>query len=351
MRRHVMLLLALTVSAVLLLEGGCQKPAAVTQEPKPAPVKPEPTVQQQKVEPNKPTPKIAFEKVVHDYGKVGPGTDNVGEFRFTNQGDALLLITGVKDCCGIKTSLQKRQYAPGESGVLQAKWQAYSMPATMRKQVQVFSNDPCRPEVTLTVKGQVVPKVAYQPTSLRLLLKDEQADGVDITLTSLDGKPFSIRQFTASGNSMTADFDPAVQATKFVLKAKIDIENLQKGVGGRIYIGLTHPECREISIPFSALPRFKITPPQIIVLKAKPQTPVVRKVWVLNNYGQDFEIESTSSQNNLIKVLGQNKVGSGYQFDVEITPPDAEDQRRFNDVFVVNLKGGETLTIMCRGFY
>lgn len=355
MRRHVMLLLALTVSAVLLLEAGCQRPAEITEEPKPAPVQSEPTVQQQKVEPAKPTPKIAFQKVIHDYGKVGPGTSNVGEFRFTNQGDALLLITGVKDCCGIKTSLQKRQYASGESGVLRARWQAYSTPATMRRQVYVYSNDPCRPQVTLTLKGQVVPKVAYQPTSLRLLLKDDQADGPEITLTSLDGKTFSIRQFRASGDCVTADFDPAVQATKFVLKAKVDAQKLQRGAAtgtsGRIYIGLTHPECGEISIPFSALPRFKITPPQIIVLKAKPETPVVRRLWVLSNYGEDFEIESTSSQNNLVKVLGQKEVGSGYEFEVEITPPDAQDRRRFNDAFVVNLAGGEKLTIMCRGFY
>jgi hypothetical protein len=99
------------------------------------------------------------------------------------------------------------------------------------------------------------------------------------------------------------------------------------------------------------VPRFKITPPQLIVLKAQPQKPVIRKVWVLSNYGDAFEVESVSSHNGIIKVLKQEKLGSGYQFEVEITPPDAQSQGRFTDTFVVNLTGGEKLAITCRGFY
>ncbi len=353
MRRHVVIALALTVSTILLMQGGCQKPAEVSQEPKPALAKP--TVEHGKVEPNKPAPKIAFEKLVYDYGDVGPGTDNVGEFRFTNKGSAVLQITGVKDCCGIRTSLAKRQYAPGESGVVQAKFQAFTVPGVLRREVHVYSNDPTQPDVTLAIRARIVPKVAYTPSALRLLLKDKDTAGPAITLTSLDGKPFSITNFQATGDSMTADIDPAVQATKFVLQPTIDIEKLQKGVeggqGGRIVISLTHPECREVGIPFSALPKFKITPPQIIVLKAEPQKPVVRKVWVLSNYGEDFEVESTSSQNNIIEVLSQKKISSGYEFEVQVTPPEAKEDKRFSDVFVVNLTGGDKLTITCRGFY
>jgi hypothetical protein len=89
----------------------------------------------------------------------------------------------------------------------------------------------------------------------------------------------------------------------------------------------------------------------IIVFYAKPREPTVRKVLILNNYGEDFEVQSTSSENGFIRVLNQKKVNNGYQFEVEITPPDAEGKTNFNDKLLVNIKGQEQLVISCRGFY
>jgi hypothetical protein len=101
------------------------------------------------------------------------------------------------------------------------------------------------------------------------------------------------------------------------------------------------------------LPKYTVTPPLLIVFNAQPQEPMVRKITVLNNYEKDFEIESVSSRSNTIgvKVLKQRKITNGYQLEVEITPPEATDSTRFRDVFTVNVKGGETLTLTCNGYY
>jgi hypothetical protein len=143
-----------------------------------------------------------------------------------------------------------------------------------------------------------------------------------------------------------------VKATKFVIEAKVDIEKLRKRLNGRIDIDLTHPECKKVTIPFSVLPRFKISPPSISILGAGPQKPITREVWILNNYGGDFEVESVSSKKGIIKVLSQEKIDNRYKFELEITPPAAEGKTKtFSDVFFVNIKGGEKLEVACRGFY
>ena len=197
-----------------------------------------------------------------------------------------------------------------------------------------------------------MPKVSYEPKRLNLLLKDEGGGCPKITLSSVDKKPFSLTGFRSSGNSISADLDSSVEATKFVVQPKAKLERLRGAPNGLIYISLSHPECRQVTIPFNALAKFRINPPQIIVLKAEPHKPIVRRLWVLNNYGEDFEIESVSSRNELIKVLKQTKVTKGYQFDLEITPPASEDKRRvFTDVFSMHIKGGEILAVDCRGFY
>jgi hypothetical protein len=87
-------------------------------------------------------------------------------------------------------------------------------------------------------------------------------------------------------------------------------------------------------------------------LNAQPQKSLTREIWVLNNYGEDFEVESTSSKEGIIKVLCQEKVGNRYKFELEIIPPRlAEGKRVFTDVFYVKIKGHKTLELNCRGFY
>jgi len=220
------------------------------------------------------------------------------------------------------------------------------------KRQDVNSNDKARPSVTLTVKARIVPKVSYQPEKLNLSLKDENAGCPEITLTSLDNQPFAIRQFKSTANSITAEFDASVKKAKFVLQPKVDVEILRRALNGSISISLTHPECRTVTIPFNTRPRFKITPLSIYILHAEPGKPTKRKVWIFNNYGEDFEIESASPQKGIIKVLSQEKVRSGYQFELEITPPAVEGKKTiFKDVLFVNIKGGGKLQISCRGFY
>jgi hypothetical protein len=303
---------------------------------------------------NRPRAKVRFEKVVHDFGEIGPGTTHSCEFRFTNTGIGMLKIVRIQAPCGCTVpELKKKQYRPGEPGILKVTYSASTQPISARKYVYVHTNDAADPKVTLTIKAKIAPKVNYEPKRLNLLLKDENAGCPKIMLTSIDKKPFSITAFRSSGNCISADLDSSVEATKFVLPPKVNLEKLGTAPNGLINISLTHPECKRVAIAFNALAKYKITPAQrIIVLKAEPNKPIARRLWVLNNYGEDFEIESVSSRNKLIKVLSQKKVSKGYQFDLEITPPASEDKRTvFTDVLSIHIKGAEILTVDCRGFY
>ncbi len=114
---------------------------------------------------------------------------------------------------------------------------------------------------------------------------------------------------------------------------------------------MTHQEEKTAEILFDVLPKFTIIPPLILAFNAQPQKPIVRRVSVLNNYGGNFEIESALSTDIMVKVLKQEKIRNGYQLELEITPPPAEDNTRFSDVFVIKIKGEDELRLVCRGFY
>jgi len=70
-------------------------------------------------------PSISFEKTVFDLGDVGQGTKNECEFRFTNTGRGLLKIGNISRTCGCTVfQLDKKQYAPNETGTIKVSYTA-----------------------------------------------------------------------------------------------------------------------------------------------------------------------------------------------------------------------------------
>jgi hypothetical protein len=355
MRIKYLILPIIIASLFLLFQVGCQQQAKIPTESETTLTTTKQATGPEKTEPKEEAvtigPKITFEKLVYDFNEVGPSTKNTGEFKLTNTGDSLLKITKVEGCCGVVTKLEKMQYMPGESGTIKVEYTAAMGSGVMKRQLHVVSNDATMPSTELTIIAKITPKVDNEPKNLNLVLTAENAGCSKITLSSIDNKPFSIKAFISTGDCITADFDPNMEATKFVLTPKVDIEKLQTSPDGIIRIDLTHPGTGGVVIPFNTLSEFKITPPQIIAFNAEPGKPIARKIWIFNNYGKDFEIESVSSENNIIKVISQDKIQNGFQFMLEIVPPDAEDKTRFTDVLFVNIKGADKLKITCNGFY
>ncbi len=341
MKRYYFVPVFTVISFVLFLQTGCQQQAKVTEE---LPVTAH--------EPNKSGPKITLESNVLDFGEVGFDIKNVGELKFTNTGEAPLKITKIQRCCGVVAKLDKMEYAPGESGALKIEWESKAVPSLFMRQLAIISNDPTTPEVKLTVKAKIVAKVAWEPERLKLFLDEENASCPKLTLRSIDNQQFSVTDIKSTGDCITAEYDPNMKATEFVIELKADTEKLAKNLKGRIYIGLTHPEGKMATILFDVLPKFTVTPPLIIVFNAEPQKPIVRTVSVLNNYQKDFEIESSSSKDNTMKILNQKKITNGYQLEVEIIPPLPDEGKiKFSDVFSMNIKDDEKLTVTCNGYY
>ncbi len=385
MRRKYPALSVFIVCCVLLVWFDCQEETAALAESKPAVQESKPAIVASKLmvseakpavvklksespvsepvispaktetapEANEPEPRIEIEKSSHDFGEVGASTKNTYEFKFTNVGTAVLKIKKVQSTCGCMVpELQKKEYAPGESGVVKVTFSAPARKGVSRKTLYIHSNDKKNPRAKLTITARVAPKVDYKPRKLNLSLKEENGGCPDIVLRSLDNRLFLIQGIKSSSNVITIDYDGSKRAKEFVLKPKVDMEKIRKRMRGNVEIKLSHPQCKEVSISYHMLSEFKLDPPTFIILKAEPQKPVSKKLSVLSNYSEDFEIESTRSKDGMIKVLSREKSGNGYGFELEITPPPIKDDvNKFTDVFYVKIKGAEELRIVCLGFY
>jgi len=300
------------------------------------------------------SPRLVIETMVHDFGEIGPGTSHSAKFKFKNTGTGPLKIAQVRSCCGVVTRGVKagQVYKPGESGALELDYRASLQPGSMKRNLYIQSDDPLLGVAALTIKATIVPRVEYKPTRLRLFMNKDNAGADSIELKSLDGKPFAIKGFRSTAKSITADFDPSVQATEFSLKLKADMDKLERNLKGQISIDLNHPECKNIRMLYDVLPEFTINPQQIMLFNIQAGQPVQREIWILSNYQAEFEIESVSSQKGTVKLLEKKKVDNRCQLKIEITPPAVDSERAvMSDVVDVKIEGGQALTIQCRGFY
>jgi len=332
-----MIIALLLLSCALFVHSGCQQQ----------------TKSEFAAESDKPSPRITFENTVYDFGKVGPNRKNTGQIKFTNVGEALLKITKIDQCCGVVTRLGKLEYEPGESGTLELEWNSGPRPSTMRRKLTIHTNDPMMPQTTLSLTAKVVLQVDWEPKSLKLFLDKENAGCPNITIKSLDKQPFSILQFKSTADCITADYDSSVEATKFILEPRVNIDAVPKNFKGRININLTHPEGKIATILFSVLPEYTIKPSLIIVWDAEPGEPAAKTIDVLSNYNKDFEIESLTAKRDIvgIKLLQQRKIPNGYRLEVQLIAPILENKMNFSDDFSININGGKELSVNCKGYY
>ncbi|MGD2094137.1 MAG: DUF1573 domain-containing protein [Phycisphaerales bacterium] len=298
-------------------------------------------------------PKIVFEKLTHHFGEVGPGTDHLCEFRFRNAGNSTLYISEVEKTCGCTPFLlEKKQYAPGESGTIKVRYYTESEYGNTTKQLIVRSNDRQNPNIALALQARVVSKIKTEPGNLNLTLNHQNAGCPQITISSIDNQPFSIRSFKSTGNCITANFNPSMKATRFVLQPVVDLNRLEQVLNGRIEIDTTHPQCRTVSLGLNTLARFRSSPQSIVVRNIRPNQTVTKSIQILNNYNEDFGLVSATSRKGIATVSGYEKTTSGYELKLNIRAPETSGRASvFSDLVSVKLTDGRNLNIPCNGFY
>lgn len=98
--------------------------------------------------------KITFEETTIDYGEVDKGADGVRTFKFTNTGNAPLVIEDIKSTCGC--TIPKKPTGPimpGASDIIEVKYDTNRV-GPIRRSISVYSNAE-EPIMTLNIRGNV----------------------------------------------------------------------------------------------------------------------------------------------------------------------------------------------------
>lgn len=86
-------------------------------------------------------PKLVFAKTEHDFGTVIQGEIVTYNFRFTNKGNADLVIAEVSTSCGCTVSnYPKEPIKPGETKFIEAKFNSEARMGFQHKRITVLTN-------------------------------------------------------------------------------------------------------------------------------------------------------------------------------------------------------------------
>lgn len=99
---------------------------------------------------------ITFEKTEHDFGRLLQGETVSYTFKFTNTGNAPLIISAVNRSCGCTASeYTQKPIAPGEGGQIKLTYESKGHSGFQNKTVTVVTNtNPSN--TTLRIKAEVV---------------------------------------------------------------------------------------------------------------------------------------------------------------------------------------------------
>ncbi|MGC6470150.1 MAG: DUF1573 domain-containing protein [Flavobacteriales bacterium] len=97
-------------------------------------------------------PQFSFEKDVHDFGQLIDGEKVAYSFKFTNSGDAPLIISSAKGSCGCTVpNWPKDPIAPGESGTIDVSFNSSGRTGKQNKAVTLTANtNPSRKVINIT---------------------------------------------------------------------------------------------------------------------------------------------------------------------------------------------------------
>jgi Protein of unknown function (DUF1573) len=155
-----------------------------------------------------PRPVIEVRERRQDGGVVEEGTVVPFRFEVENRGQADLEVTQVKTSCGCTVAKWDRVIPPGAHGTIDAQMSTLYFHGAVTKHLSLFSNDPARPQVELTITARLLPLVKISPDPTALLEVGEKAATQEFVLERNGGHPMKLVQVIPYAPYIKAETTP-----------------------------------------------------------------------------------------------------------------------------------------------
>jgi len=158
-------------------------------------------------------PKIQVLDPVYDFGTVLSGPPVKHTFKVKNVGGGELIIDHVQTSCGCTAAEpSKKRLKAGEQAEIAVTFDTRYQKGHSERTITVFSNDPRKPDLAMTIKGQLAVEIETRPEEVffsKVRLGTEETRQVTVTYLG-KGKDFKIDKISNSS--------PNIKVTQAALK-------------------------------------------------------------------------------------------------------------------------------------
>ncbi len=106
-------------------------------------------------------PVASFDNIEYPFGTATEGEDVTHNFILTNAGKSVLHVRKLKQSCGCTVvKPEKNDLNPGESTEIKAIFRTHGKTGKQMRTIDVITNDPSQPKITLKITGNLNPKPA-----------------------------------------------------------------------------------------------------------------------------------------------------------------------------------------------
>lgn len=277
--------------------------------------------------------RIQFEKMNHDFGKIGDEKEVETEFVFKNTGKKTLVMQQPTAGCGCTVpQLTKLEYAPGESGSIKVKFNPQGKHGQQNQRVTVRSNDPTQPELTLTISAAVKQKVWFEPPLVSFGEVQVGQPAKQVVKIHGPAPDFAVTYASSTKGRL---FDIKVLETKEIEYEgeKVSQSTVEISYNGKAQRGTVQAMgLARTTLASHSLADFQITaevvgdlvalPPRVNAGLLESGAPFSRPVQIRSRNGKPFKITKIDQQTNLPKQLEIKTIerpgSNGAEYNVEL---------------------------------
>jgi Protein of unknown function (DUF1573) len=160
-----------------------------------------------------PTPRVSVDAETFDFGSIERHASMSHNFQFTNVGDAPLRLTvGDTSCKCTVGEAPEGLVEPGQTVPVTLNWRADTGEAEFRQNATIYTNDPLRQSVSLTVVGRVIEASSFFPRYFELgNVPTGKSRSAAVTIFSSKDESFEVTGTEFVGMVSEEHFDVAVE--------------------------------------------------------------------------------------------------------------------------------------------
>ncbi len=249
-----------------------------------------------------PKPKIVIEPMEHDFGDIVQGDTVKFTFKVRNEGDAPLQITA-QPSCGCVTPHYDRVIEPKKEGVIEAELRSAGFRGAQIKTIQVTTNDPDQPSLTLRLTANIKTAFEVRPSdTLTLALKEGEPTTQEVEIVSNTDEPLEIQQVTTSVPFAKAEAQRIDEKHQ-----KVVITVNPDAPAGRsnffVTVRTSSQRTPQVNITVACEKGIIVTPTTVFFGVITPQTQLpIERVVTLARRDKGFQIRKISADDPAIEV-------------------------------------------------